>query len=148
MKIAKINSIACCYEKGCGGFQKPKGHLDSQMFPECEGTKFDRNIVKKTVERRKRHRKHKKTAGVSLLHDMFNIKDPNLSKTKALASIIKKLEDALMELQQNLSNVSSGQGNAFYINHAVIRGAEAKIREAMAILKNHMETIEQVQRET
>jgi hypothetical protein len=45
----------------CGGFKKPKGHLDTQMFPECEGTSCDRNIVKKTVERRKRdHKKNKK----------------------------------------------------------------------------------------
>lgn len=41
----------------CGGFQKPKGHLDTQMFPECEGTETDRNIVKKTVERRKKKEK-------------------------------------------------------------------------------------------
>ena len=32
---------------------KPKGHLDTQLFPECEGSQFDRNIVKKTEERRK-----------------------------------------------------------------------------------------------
>ena len=37
----------------CGGFRPPKGHLDTQMFPECEGTPTDRNIAKK-------HRKHKK----------------------------------------------------------------------------------------
>jgi hypothetical protein len=44
----------------CGGFQKPKGHLDTQMFPECEGTPCDRNIVKKTVEKRKKKVKKEK----------------------------------------------------------------------------------------
>ena len=41
----------------CGGFRPPKGHLDTQMFPECEGTPADRNIVRKTVEKRKKRRK-------------------------------------------------------------------------------------------
>ncbi len=48
MKITKINS------NECGGFKKPKGHLDTQMFPECENWPTDRNIVKKTVEKRKK----------------------------------------------------------------------------------------------
>lgn len=39
-------------KKDCGGYQKAKGHLDTQMYPECTGTKYDRNIVKKTVEER------------------------------------------------------------------------------------------------
>jgi hypothetical protein len=48
-----------------GGFQKPKGHLDTQMYPECEGGKFDRNIVKKTEERRKKDkRKRRKLSSV------------------------------------------------------------------------------------
>ena len=41
----------------CGGFKPPKGHLDTQMFPECVGTPCDRNIVKKTVERRKKKKR-------------------------------------------------------------------------------------------
>lgn len=49
----------------CGGFRPPKGHLDTQMFPECEGWPTDRNIVKKTVEKReKQKRKKKKKASV------------------------------------------------------------------------------------
>jgi len=43
----------------CGGFRPPKGHMDSQMFPECEGTPADRDIVKKTRERRNRNKKRK-----------------------------------------------------------------------------------------
>ena len=54
MKIIKLNG------NDCGGFKPPKGHMDSQMFPECEGKETDRDIVKKTVERRKK--KKTKTA--------------------------------------------------------------------------------------
>ncbi|HUX61111.1 MAG TPA: hypothetical protein VMV32_07355, partial [Ignavibacteriaceae bacterium] len=54
MKIIKIAS------NYCGGFKPPKGHLDTQMFPECEGYETDRNIVKKTVEKRKKGNKKKK----------------------------------------------------------------------------------------
>jgi len=46
MKIVKITS------NDCGGFQAPKGHLDTQMFPECAGKETDRNIVTKTIKRR------------------------------------------------------------------------------------------------
>jgi len=48
MKIVKISG------NDCGGFKAPKGHLDTQMYPECEGYETDRNIVKKTQERRKK----------------------------------------------------------------------------------------------
>jgi len=41
----------------CGGFRPPKGHLDTQMFPECSGTETDRDIVKKTVDKRKKKKK-------------------------------------------------------------------------------------------
>ena len=39
---------------------KAKGHLDTQLFPECSGTKYDRDVVKKTVNERKKKRKIKK----------------------------------------------------------------------------------------
>ena len=58
MKIFKITKIA---GNDCGGFKPPKGHLDTQMFPECEKYETSRDIVKKTVEKRKKHKKHKKT---------------------------------------------------------------------------------------
>lgn len=50
MKIVKLSG------NDCGGFTGPKKgkHLDTQMFPECEGTETDRNIVTKTVKRRKK----------------------------------------------------------------------------------------------
>lgn len=38
----------------CGGYRPPKGHLDTQMFPECSGTETDRNVVQKTIKRRKK----------------------------------------------------------------------------------------------
>ena len=55
MKIIKLNS-------NCGGYGKPKGHLDTQMFPECEGHPGDRDVVKKTRERRKKNKKKKKSS--------------------------------------------------------------------------------------
>lgn len=54
MKIYKIAKKA---SNNCGGFRPPKGHLDTQMFPECEGTETDRNIVKKTEEKNKKRKK-------------------------------------------------------------------------------------------
>lgn len=53
MKNAKKDS-------NCGGYQKPKGKLDTQMYPECEGTPLDRDIVKKTREKRKKNKRLKK----------------------------------------------------------------------------------------
>lgn len=45
-----------CKDKSCRvkkiNYGKPKGHLDTQLFPECKGTKYDRDIVKKTREKR------------------------------------------------------------------------------------------------
>ena len=51
MKIISLSS------NDCGGFKPPKGHLDTQLYPECEGTECDRDIVKKTVEKRKKKKK-------------------------------------------------------------------------------------------
>ena len=50
---ARFNLMEVTSGNYCGGFRPPKGHLDTQMFPECEGYETDRNIVRKTVERRK-----------------------------------------------------------------------------------------------
>ena len=52
MQFIKLNS-------NCGDFQKPKGHLDTQMYPECKGTPADRDVVKKTREKRKKKKKKK-----------------------------------------------------------------------------------------
>ena len=41
----------------CGGFKKPEGHLDDQMYPECEGKPGDRDIIKKTREKKKKKEK-------------------------------------------------------------------------------------------
>lgn len=72
----------------CGGFQKPKGHLDTQMFPECEGTPCDRNIVKKTVE--KRNKKSKKG-----IKKAFNLKQLWLEKKAELSENIVPVEQIL-----------------------------------------------------
>jgi len=46
----------------CGGYRAPKGHMDTQLYPECEGTETDRNIVKKTMEKRKKAKNNKKAS--------------------------------------------------------------------------------------
>jgi hypothetical protein len=46
----------------CGGFKSPKGHLDSQLYPECKGKETDRDIVKKTEEKRKKKEKKANTS--------------------------------------------------------------------------------------
>ena len=51
MKIIRLNS------NDCGGFRPPKGHLDTQMYPECEGTETDRNIVTKTQKKRQKDKR-------------------------------------------------------------------------------------------
>jgi len=43
----------------CGGFRPAKGHLDTQMFPECKGWPTDRDIVKKNRKGKKGKRVHK-----------------------------------------------------------------------------------------
>ena len=43
----------------------PSGHLDTQMFPEAKGTKFDRDVVGKNRKRHhKRRRRHVRKAEV------------------------------------------------------------------------------------
>lgn len=37
----------------CGGFQPPKGKIDTQMYPECKGTETDRDVVKKNRKKKK-----------------------------------------------------------------------------------------------
>ena len=51
----RIFRLAGCAD--CGGYGKPKGHLDTQMFPECENKRGDRDVVKK--ERKKKNLKRK-----------------------------------------------------------------------------------------
>ena len=46
MKIIRIQS-------NCGKYQKPKGHLDTQLYPECKDTPADRDVVKKNRKRKK-----------------------------------------------------------------------------------------------
>lgn len=65
MKI-KIVGFNLKKANDCGGYQKPKGHLDTQMFPECSDGKCTRDIVKKTVEERRKKfnlKKHNRKKG-------------------------------------------------------------------------------------
>ena len=66
MKTLKISQKELEASNDCGGFKAPKKgkHLDTQMFPECEGTETDRDIVKKTVEKRKKDKKAESTLRV------------------------------------------------------------------------------------
>ena len=65
----------------CGGFQKPKGHLDTQMYPECAGSRFDRDIVKKEEKRRKKNQRKKKA---------FNLKEYRLATKEIKSSELYK----------------------------------------------------------
>ena len=80
MKIIKLTS------NDCGGFRPPKGHLDTQMFPECEGTECDRNIVTKTEKERKKKKKKKA------------ISDCEITKSSSLFNFLKHKQ------KQNPSN--------------------------------------------
>ena len=52
MQIFRLASK--CGEGLCGGYGEPKGHLDTQMFPECANKPGDRDVVKKTRKRKKK----------------------------------------------------------------------------------------------
>jgi hypothetical protein len=65
--------------KKCPSFGKPKGKLDTQLYPECAGTKYDRDIVKKTREERKKksssdnlHKKAGSDMGAALIKYELN----------------------------------------------------------------------------
>lgn len=66
MKITKVGS------NDCGGFRPPKGHLDTQMFPECAGTETDRDIVKKT--RKRRNKNHRNVHAAIIPKDFYCVK--------------------------------------------------------------------------
>ena len=154
MKISKINSVSrcSCHEKGCGGYQKAKGHLDTQMFPECAGTRYDRDIVKKTRERRKRHHKtvsksitEIKTAQ-SALRELFHIKTPMDKKLAAVKAAMEKLDEVMADLDKMQAESGDEMGNSAYVE--MIKGAKNEIVSAKQIMQNHLEIIELMQEET
>ncbi len=63
MRIIRISKCGKGYGKDFG---KPKGHLDTQLFPECKGTKYDRDVVKN-------QRKKTKKASFNLLDIVFPV---------------------------------------------------------------------------
>jgi len=73
MKIQKLSG-------DCGGFRPPKGHMDTQMFPECEGTQADRDIVKKTRNKRKKNKskKHKSTKKRKNVHARVEVEQVDI----------------------------------------------------------------------
>ena len=74
MEIFRISNINKSASNECGGFRPPKGHLDTQMFPECEGTPTDRNIGKK---HRKKQKVKKTTASGN---PIFNLKNQSVEE--------------------------------------------------------------------
>tara|TARA_R110000824_G_scaffold148242_3_gene317870 strand:+ start:55425 stop:56348 length:924 start_codon:yes stop_codon:yes gene_type:complete len=51
LKNLKTSGKKSC-SKGKCNFGKPKGKLDTQLFPECDGTQYDRDVVKKNRKRK------------------------------------------------------------------------------------------------
>lgn len=64
MKIYRLTSF-------CGGYGKPKGHLDTQMFPECENKPGDRDVAKKNRKRKEKKKKKEKTASINKVANWY-----------------------------------------------------------------------------
>lgn len=111
MKIYKING------NDCGGFQKPKGHLDTQLFPECNNTETDRNVVKKTIKRRKKHACNifnlKKYSQRSRFTDLSTIEGPDMKElTPTKLQMIKyKLEEKYPKINWTIEKVMEWVNN-------------------------------------
>ena len=76
----------------CGGFRPPKGHLDTQMYPECDGTETDRNIVKKTVEKRKKKKQVSAMHWPLITHDAKGIWERWKNKSLDDSDFVKKMD--------------------------------------------------------
>ena len=86
MKIYKISG------NYCGGFDSPKGHLDTQLFPECEPYETNRNIVQKTIKRR--HKKRKTAASISwplVTHDAKGVLERWKNRTLDDKEFVRKM---------------------------------------------------------
>lgn len=86
MRIVKVNG------NDCGGFQEPKGHLDTQMFPECKGTETDRNIVQKTLKRRKHKKNASKMSWPIVSHDAKGIWQKWMNKQLSDKDFVDKMD--------------------------------------------------------
>ena len=77
MKIIRLQSDSKSDSKSdsnyCGGFKPPKkgDHMDTQMYPECEGYPTDRDIVKNTTEKKKKKKKKKSDASFNLQRHLY-----------------------------------------------------------------------------
>lgn len=66
----------CNDECGCPTKSPKKGDkLDTQLFPGCKGTKYDRDIVKKTRERKPKGKEKKSSV-------KFNLKEYREAKKR------------------------------------------------------------------
>jgi len=107
----------------CGGFKPPKGHLDTQMFPECEGTETDRDIVKKTEKTEEKRKKEKK------------MKQADVSVNIKLSSALDKLEKASQN--RHVPNPPSmADINAFFTRVDDIPNHSDKY-DALTIIRDH-----------
>lgn len=93
----KIFSSIKSLSGDCGGFQKPKGHLDTQMFPECAGTECDRDIVKKTREKRKKKKS-------------FNLKEYKMEKKADFSrpTELSGISKEVVPVEQMIGTVAKG----------------------------------------
>ena len=83
----------------CGGYRKPKGKMDSQMYPECAGTPEDRDVVKKNRKKKKKHA----SAYMALVHKLAKIgaELQKLTKT-AQTQQDQYLEQRIQDVQEGL----------------------------------------------
>lgn len=113
MRIIKINN-------GCNTFQKPKGKIDTQLYPECEGTKFDRDVVRKSRSFRKKRRKQIKNAKLGFpirTHDSSGIWDKWKNHDVSDEEFVEKVKAAV---KANFAGLPEQE-------HGDIRGAISNI---------------------
>ena len=86
----------------CGGYGKPKGRLDTQMFPECKGKPGDRDIVKKQRKKHQKDKKNKKSASTESDNGHFHNTCPvcgDVSQCRCLSSFHENVQ---VKLTNNL----------------------------------------------
>lgn len=105
MKIIKLTS------NDCGGFKPPKGHLDTQLFPECKGYETDRDVVKKTVKKRK-----KKGCGCSSCSCSTDISDKTSFNLKH-NSLAKKAQQDTPTTEEIIKSILKGDNPYFSYKH-------------------------------
>lgn len=86
------------YSKKCEIPTKTKGKLDTQLFPECEGTDQDRNIVKNNMEKKTVEAARTKTVGE--LHELLTGKGHDKTRYD---QVLNAVNEAYAKLSANPS---------------------------------------------